>query len=639
MDNHEENRDGPKLKAKSRALVYALIVVLTVIAVIIAFSVGIPELFFGESPELPESSFGYLRRPIKEKSFAYQTMLAEQRPDSPRWQFPVSAQSEDLVEFGLIRIDSTFGEPCDYTFTVYARTAAGRKKIFETSGRFPLNSWELFRAKYPLPPVKLSQGKVELEYSLKPKGWREQLDAIFARAMGRPYWKDFAFIAPTVIQKRQTAELNVILVVLDTLRADRLGCLGYPKPTSPNIDAFARENILFTHAVSPSPWTLPAHFSLLTGLYPSAQLDNGSGWEMRSYAEKSMADLLKARGYSTVAIGSLAHASGFGKGFDVFRKFNYTKDAKKSFVTKKIFDDAMTWIAENRESKFFMLLHNYECHIPYEGTAFLEEGQGAGFAATRNSLYDGDVKSIDAFFGQLVERLESLDLLSNTIVIVTSDHGEHFYDHFAEEDRVPPGADLVPEMSHLDHGHSVYEELTRVPIIFHLPGFRPAKSVFENRARLTDVLPTILDFLDIDHDGPMQGESLIGLMLEGERPTEPPAVSEFTFSGPEQKSIILHGYKYIYAGNPDEKKGGVGYRNIPVHALYNLETDPGEKNNIYDENTELAMQFHQQLEMVIQESRSINARLQTRQSEKGTESAGLPQDVIDSLDALGYLKN
>ena len=564
-------------------------------------------------------------------------MLAEQHPNRPRQKFPVRAGGGDLLEFGLIRIDSEFGEPCDYIFTVHARTRTGREKIFETSGQFPMNSWELFRTKCTVEGNNAEE--LELEYSLKPKGWRERIDSLVARAMGRPYWKDFAFIAPTVIRKRQAAELNVMLVVLDTLRADRLGCLGYAKPTSPNIDAFARENILFTHAVSPSPWTLPAHFSLLTGLYPSAQLGDFAGWETQSFAETSMADLLGERGYFTVAIGSLPHASGFGKGFDLFRKFNYTQTAKKAHTTRRVFDEAMTWIAENRETKFFMFLHNYECHIPYEGTSFLEEAKGGGLAATRNALYDGDVRSIDTFFGQLIERLESLDLLSNTVVIVTSDHGEHFYDHFAEEDRIPLGSEPVPEVSNLDHGHSVYEELIRVPIIFHLPDFKPAKSVFENRARLTDVLPTLLDFLDIEHDGPMQGESLISLMIEGGRPADPPAISESTFSGPEQKSIILDGYKYIYTENPDEKKGGVGYRGIPVHALYNLEKDPGEKNNIYDENKELAERLHLQLEMTMLESRGINASLQAKQSAKGTKATGLPQDVVDSLGALGYLKN
>jgi arylsulfatase A-like enzyme len=285
-----------------------------------------------------------------------------------------------------------------------------------------------------------------------------------------------------------------------------------------------------------------------------------------------------------------------------------------------------------------MFLHNYECHIPYEGTAFLEETSGDDLLETRGALYDGDIKSLDEFFGQFVDRLEALGLLSNTILVVVSDHGEHFYDHFGEEDRLPPMPDPVPEVSNLDHGHSLYEELIRVPIIIHLPGFSPARKVFDNRVGLIDVLPTVLDYMDITYDGPMQGTSLIELMEEGSRPREPAAMSEFTFSGPEQKAVIIDGYKYVHTRNPDEKKGGVGYRYIPEHALFDIEKDPGEKNNIYAENKELAAEMSATLENKLAESRDIRALLKARKDAGGDAGAALPEDVIDSLKALGYLK-
>ncbi len=637
VENAMKNRKDAGRKGKRRTAVWALLLIAFMAAAVVVFGARVRDRLFGKPLQAPAASFGHLRLPLDGERFAYQTMLAMRSPDRPKARFPVRAEGGDLLEFGLVRIGGEFAEPCDYVFTVHALTDNGREKLLETSEEFPVNRWRLFRAEPGLGSD--TTGRIELEYSLKPKGLRERIAAAIATAMGRSYWKDFAFVAPNVVRKRKADELNVLLVVFDTLRADRLGCLGYDRPTSPNIDAFAREGVLFTHAVSPSPWTLPAHFSLLTGLYPSAQLDgDAGGWETRSYAEKLMPDILGETGYYTVAVGSLPHASGFGKGFDLFRKFNYVKVARKSHTTRRVFSNATEWLAENRDRKFFMLLHNYECHIPYEGT-FFPAGEGAGLAETRDALYDGDVRSLDGLFGELIEKLRALDLLSNTIVIVTSDHGEHFYDHFTEQDRIPPGAEPVPEVSNLDHGHSLHEELIRVPIIFHIPGLEPEKRVFDNRVRLTDVMPTILEHLDIAHDGPTQGQSLIGLMKHGDRPDEPPAMSEFTFSGAEQKAVILNGYKYLYTENPDEKKGGVGYRDIPRHALYDLKKDPGEKNNIYEQNRATAEELRAALEEMLAESSDINARLKAKRGAKGSEPAALPGDVIESLEALGYLKN
>jgi arylsulfatase A-like enzyme len=630
---------GANMKSGARGKRILPAVAMLIIAAIgiAAFGETLRDRFFGKPPEAPAAHFGHLRLPVNGEQFAYQTMSATQRPEAPGLRRPIRAGRGDIVEFGVVRLGVEFGEPCDYVFTAHALIDGTRVKLCETSESFPVNEWRIFRAELDVGSKEAKE--IEIEYSIRPKGTRARLDAAVARALGRKYCKDFAFIEPTVVPERKAEELNVILLVLDTLRADRLGSLGHSRPTSPRIDAFAGQNMMFTHAVTSSPWTLPAHFSLLTGLYPSAVLESDDGgWDSHSYAEKLMAGILKENGYYTLAIGSLPHASGFGEGFDLFKKFNYVAVAKKSVSTRKVFSGATDWLAVNRGTRFFMLLHNYECHIPYEGTAFLGETEGGDLSETREALYDGDIKNLDAFFGQFIDNLESLDLLSNTILIVLSDHGEHFYDHFGEQDRLPPVPDPTPEVSSMDHGHSLYEELVRIPIIFHIPKFAPAKKVFDNRVSLIDILPTVLDYLDIPYDGPLQGTSLIRLMKEGSRAQEPPAISEFTFSGPEQKSVILDGYKYIYTENPDERKGGVGYRNIPEHALFDIGKDPGEKHNIYDENAELAEKLSGILATTLDESQDIRALLKARQDAAGGEAAALPSDVVESLEALGYLK-
>ncbi len=601
--------------------------------------------FLNPKEELPPEPFGDIGLPIYGEREASQVMLGKRGSAREAVKYTMQGESGAEVEVGVVRVDNRHSVEGDYVLRVYELTGKKKRKLLERTGDFPINSWMLFRTDEK--PEGLDDGATEILYVLKPKGIRGKIASLIGRAKGEDYLKDFAFLAPNVLNRRKLGERNVILLSFDTLRADHLSADGYTRPTSPNLDLFARRGVLFTQAITSAPWTIPAHYSLFTGLYPSAYSSGPGGLCYTCYADKVMADIMKENGYYTIGItagAAIAHAFGFNHGFNRYLEFNSLGNAsnpnlpwKHEDGTRKIFQSAMNWLEDNHDIKFFMFIHNYECHDPYEDTRFMEQANNGSFIEQRKALYDGDIRRADDFFGRLVEQLNSLDLLSNTIVVVMSDHGEDFYDHFSEEDKIRRKFnEKVPQISTVDHGHSVYDEIINVPVIFYRPGLQPKRSVIENQVRVIDVMPTILDYLGISYDGPLQGISLRGLIETGERSADPPVLSEFTEFGPEQKSVRMNGYKYIYTANP--AKNAV-YPNIPRYALFDLRKDPEEKNNIYAQNKDLAEKYHKILEETEEESRAIrNGFLQGAQPAEKEKAAELPQDVVDSLKALGYIQ-
>jgi arylsulfatase A-like enzyme len=360
-----------------------------------------------------------------------------------------------------------------------------------------------------------------------------------------------------------------------------------------------------------------------------------------------IAAVLKENGYYTVGItggAQVSSAKGFSRGFNRYAEFNLYKGDH----TRSVFETAMNWLEENRDIKFFMFLQTYECHTPYEDERFLKQEAPVEYIEKKIALYDGDLRRTDEWFGKLMDKLESLDLFSDTIIVVVSDHGEDLHDHFTVEDVIsdssrysdPTATESIRHRRSLriHHGHSLYEEITRVLTIFHVPGLQPEKTVLENQVRLIDVMPTILDRLGIQTDDPVQGTSLLELMKTGERAHDPAAISEFVFYGPERKSVRMNGYKYIYAGDLDERRNDTTYRNIPQYALFDLKNDPDEKHNIYSQNKGLASEYHKILGESLEQSLSIKSELEKKYKPIGQETGEQPEDVLEDLKALGYLQ-
>jgi arylsulfatase A-like enzyme len=546
-------------------------------------------------------------------------------------KYAVAGRHTGWYEVGLVRIDESSNDGNDFIFSVYEITNGEREKLHEISRGFPKGSWALFEVARSA-AGKPSVGETEIEYELRPAGVKARLAS---QNRASPYYKDFAFLAPAAMPRREPGDLNVILVSFDTLRPDHLSCFGHSRPTSPNIDALARRSTLFTQAVSTAPWTGPAHHSLFTGLYPSASMTkiDGGIWAYQYHAAPSMAAVFSEHGYYTVAFtggSNLTSARGFNRGFKRYQEANrYSKDNAAT-----VFRQAIGWLEANRDVKFFMFLHTNQCHTPYSDRYFFDQEKPRGYIQKDKVLYDGGIRNADEWFGRFMDKLEEMDLASNTAIVLASDHGDEMYEHYKKGDIVKDNGKIAV----VRHGHSLYDEVVRVLVSFTLPGLEAEGKILNNQVRLIDILPTLLDYLGLKNDSPMQGTSLLELIRTGERADDPPAIIEYTAHGPEQKAVRMNGYKYIYTENPDESKSKITFRDIPRYSLFDMKNDPGEKNNIYSENKELAEQYHGILTEALNESSAIRNDLIKQEAPGKKKSEPLPQDVIDGLKTLGYIE-
>ncbi len=305
---------------------------------------------------------------------------------------------------------------------------------------------------------------------------------------------------------------NVILVSIDTLRADHLGCYGYGRNTSPFIDEMASRGAIFLNAFSSSSWTVPAHATMFTGLdplvhgalrYPHAtRLPN---------AYSTLAEILSAQGFRTAAFtggGYVSPAFGLTQGFQVFSTRGRHFEAN--------LPDALQWVRLNRNERFFLFLHGYNVHKPYKPpppyNTLFSEGYKGGYD-TENfqpdkprpsaedlrfviSQYDGEIRYADDQLRHFFGELEITGALADTVVIVTSDHGDEFYEHGG-----------------VDHIHTLYDELLRVPLVVAGPGIRATR--FKGQVGLIDLVPTVLGLLRLDSKEPVQGSDLSPFLFNG----------------------------------------------------------------------------------------------------------------------------
>jgi arylsulfatase A-like enzyme len=381
--------------------------------------------------------------------------------------------------------------------------------------------------------------------------------------------------------------LNLLMIGVDTLRHDHLGCYGYDRNTSPYIDELAAEGVLFENVVAPSPWTLPSFATVFTSLHPTQHGADASRSALRENVA-TLASILQANGYATGAVVNAPYLKGHhgvNRGFDF-----YYMTPPEGRVADGTTRDALEWIDANRDRPFFMFAHYFDPHIPYGPPAPYDTIFDPGYAgrikgpynpkglprfrdgnfdemeslsdadwSKIRSLYDGEIAFTDEAVGDLLRGLRERGLIDNTLIVFLSDHGEEFFEHHGFE-----------------HGHSLYEELIRVPMIFSLPKALPTGERIANQVRLLDVQPTILEVLRITPWTEPEGVSLLPLMTgRGARvPAEasllPPeiAFSEATLYGDERKSLSAYPWKLIYNVKKDEI------------AFFNLAEDPGETVDI-----------------------------------------------------------
>jgi len=323
---------------------------------------------------------------------------------------------------------------------------------------------------------------------------------------------------------------DILLVLVDTLRADRLGCYGNPRPTSPNFDRLAAEGLRFEHALSASTWTLPSTASILSGLLPD-QHGVRVGGEALSESAVTAAERLRDSGYRTVAFtdgGWVHHRWGFGQGF---ARFDVLPRTGRAADVRLIVDAALEWLDTARQHPYLLVVHTYEVHQPYVDTdgfaePFLDPGYAgrldrrvkvastrpeeydAADAAWMLGLYDGEIRRADHHLARLIERLRSSPRWDRTTVIVTSDHGEEFLDHGGIEHVMG----------------RVFDANVRVPLIMRVPG-GTRRGTVDAPASGVDIAPTFLDLAGLEPDPALPGRSLL----------------EIADGGWEHRAVAVHG--------------------------------------------------------------------------------------------------
>ena len=389
---------------------------------------------------------------------------------------------------------------------------------------------------------------------------------------------------------------NVLIISIDTLRADHVGSYGFPKRTTPSLDGLAREGVLFENVVSPIPATFPAHSSMLTGTLPPYHgLHDNLGGRLPD-SSITLAELLKERGLATGAVVSsfvLDSRFNLGQGFDAYddrfekvHKINYLSERKGDETARR----ASAWLEAHGREPFFLFVHFYDPHDGYEPP----EPFASAFAG---DLYSGEVAFADHCAGQVIDTLKRLGLLDSTLVVVTGDHGE-----------------MLGEHGELTHQFFIYQSALRVPLIFRVPGHLAPRRVGQ-LVGLADIVPTICGLLGIRIPPPVQGEDF-SAWLKGESPpirTRRLYAESFTparyYGASPLFALVTEDWKYIETTRPE---------------LYDLRKDPGETVNLLEAERPRAEAFRSELK-----------RLLEVQAPK-RESVALDQDSRERLASLGY---
>jgi len=398
------------------------------------------------------------------------------------------------------------------------------------------------------------------------------------------------------------AGASVLLITLDTARADRLGIYGCSTVETPNLDGLAQEGAWFAHAVSSAPLTLPAHSSLMTGTYPLLHGVRDNGGFFLGERWTTLAEALKSRGFDTfAAVGAfvLHHLWGLDQGFDVYDDDFAGGGAKAGDILHverdgaEVVDRTLAWLETHRDGRFFAWMHFYDPHHPYEPKGDLAERY-------RDLPYEGEIAYVDRLVGRVLDYLRANGTLERTLVVVVGDHGEGLGEH-----------------GEPDHGIFLYDSTLRVPLIVRTPSER-YRGAIPALVRDIDVMPTILDYLGIETPPDVQGLSFLPLMA-GRRESEPrTAYSETLYSR-------LH---FGWSGLSALSSADYKLIRAPEAELYDLRRDLRETRNVIDTHPEIARRMSDEIE-----------EIEERTPPPG-ESAGrhdLDPETLQKLMSLGYV--
>lgn len=464
---------------------------------------------------------------------------------------------------------------------------------------------------------------------------------------------------------KRDKDLNVLLITIDTLRADRLHCYGCREIKTPNIDRLARSGVRFENAVCPAPLTGPSHASILTSLYPHTHGVRINGYPLRD-SILTIAEILKINSYKTAGFVSVNHlgddVSNLGKGFDTF---DWPEKVEQSaqVATKK----TINWLNEHGENKFFIWVHYFDPHSDYNppypynvmydpsysgsatgSTLYLEKiNQGEIRPNERDlkhidALYKGEVSYVDEWIGVLLDYLKDKGVYENTLIITTADHGEALGEHqhyFGRSLQLYDTSTMV--QNYFGHSLQLYDPSIMVPLIFTNRNRLPSNWVVAAQVESIDIAPTILEMVGLVPPDEMEGKSLIGLLEKNgsstlekafvetqnmrwgglilkENLAQADEIHEKVKSGKEiLRCLRTPRWKFILSS---EVSGG-------IDELYDLKEDPGENTNLLYDNMNLADKLREEL----------TEWMKCEKKPERETSGPMAEKTLKTLRSLGYI--
>jgi arylsulfatase A-like enzyme/Tfp pilus assembly protein PilF len=407
--------------------------------------------------------------------------------------------------------------------------------------------------------------------------------------------------------RQGTAKPNVILVTLDTTRADHLGCYGYGSVKTPNLDALAARGVLFEQAATATPLTLPAHCTIMTGMYPTFHGVRVNGNTALSEEQTTLAEVFSKHGYQCgafIAAFVLDGRWGLKQGFDHYddqfdlKKYKHIDLASVQRPGNEVMDAALAWLDGRKDVPFFTWIHLYDPHTPYEPPEpYRSEYAGRGPVG----LYDGEIAFMDEQIGRLVAWLEKNGLDKSTVLLLIGDHGEGLGNH-----------------GEAMHGYFAYDYAVHVPLIVVTPLRGLAGKIVASQVSSVDVFPTLLDLAGVGPVEKTHGRSLVPTMFRPAGKSDHPAYAE------AMTANIQFGWSPIQVLRTTRYK----YIDTPKPELYDISRDRGEQVNLLNEQPDVAREMKAELTGIVEE---IGRGAPTPQA------ANLDKETMERLSALGYV--
>ncbi len=435
---------------------------------------------------------------------------------------------------------------------------------------------------------------------------------------------------------------NVVLISLDSLRADHVGAYGYERDTSPSFDRFAREGVLFRNAISTSSWTLPTHLTMFTG---RSQLAHGVVEDTRvlSPAIPTLGEIFHAAGYATAGFVSgpyLAGHYGYARGMDAYADLSAGwgkgAEARAAVLSPAINEKGLAWLDEPHTQPFFLFLHYFDIHYDYvppapydkmfdpdytgtmDGRFFIERKDVNPKMPARDlehilALYDGEIRFTDDHVGRVLDRLREKNLLDSTVVMIVADHGDEFFEH-----------------GNKGHHRTVYDEVLHVPMAIRLPGGEHAGEKIDAQTSLIDVFPTLLAAAGIQRPAEAEGQNLLA-WIAGERPAREAIYSDFY----DKRGFNLQ----VARRTPDAKT--IQHFNRITHPkrgaleYYDLADDPRERDDRADQKPAEARSSVQSMTGWLDEQWLSHRRTEARAG--GESSIEIDEETKKRLESLGYV--